>query len=85
MLIYALKKSLNGQNHSSSGSHHLTKKFPPMGIHLPLHTIWKTLYLGPCQKSMMRRFAKTENNLKSPTIYTKQLYTSKMIDRVLSS
>ena len=47
--VFSFEKGLNGQNHSSSGSHHLVKK-----IHLskisdsPLYpqlltTIWKTL------------------------------------------
>ena len=48
MLFLALKKSLNGQIHYSSGSHHLIKKssLAKFFIPLPLNTIWKTLTKG---------------------------------------
>ena len=28
-IVFSFEKGLNGQNHSSSGSHHPVKKFPP--------------------------------------------------------
>ena len=55
--VFSFEKSLNRQNHSSSGSHHLVKKISPRKIsdsprggeggglpHPPLTAIWKTLH-----------------------------------------
>ena len=43
--VFNFEKASNGQNHSSSGSHHLVKKSPSKisEIPPPLTTIWKTL------------------------------------------
>ena len=55
--VFSFEKGLNGQNHSSSGSHQSVKNFPPAkflipppggiaptgGFPSPLNTIWKTL------------------------------------------
>ena len=42
--VYSFEKGSNGQNHSSSGSHHPVKHPPPSKISdPPLNAIWKTL------------------------------------------
>ena len=42
----SFKKGSNGQNHSSSGSHHLINRSPQQNfIPPPLNAIWKTLNL----------------------------------------
>ena len=47
--VFCFEKGLNGQNHSSSGSHLLIKKSTPAKFLIPppLKTIWKTLQYFP--------------------------------------
>ena len=65
--VFSFEKGSNGQNHSSSSSHHPVKKFPLERclIPLPLLTaIWKTLknfakFTGkhPCQSPFFNKVA----------------------------
>ena len=50
-VVFSFEKGLNGQNHSSSGSHNSIEKSPPAKFPIsptgvicpPLNTFWKTL------------------------------------------